>query len=367
MNPSYTNPTDDANAGGTNPVSPPGVSTPEQVAPSGVVSGQGAQGVQNGQPGQATPASVASMPATPVSPSPMSAMPQNMPITSGTGDIILGGSAPEKKSRKGLIALIVAAVLLVLVGGGLLLWQSGVFGGGNKPSAELTSKLREVINYMYSGEESDAPLAEIPEDAEFKFVTEFNSDDYASRSEYFEKAKTLHGETMEVLLNNKSDAKSNYNALLTDIELSLNRVTSIAMIDGISVEDLKNNYSRLVSSDELNKKIDEHYKELLSSNNEDLKFYGHAYIDYLKMKNEEMALILSNNCLDYVDDLDEFDGLERCANSEKLFEALEEIENKKGTLGYTPSSGKWMADEMVNSDIESLISSYKQLDMELNK
>lgn len=407
MNPSYTNPVDGTNAGGTKPQvsggSVPVQSAAQQVGtddnsipvqPAAQQTGTGGDPVvqsaaQTQQAGNvrsvggsvdgagATFASLVS-PVTSVAPvgatpMPTSSFSQNIPLSSGTGDIILGGGTPEKKSRKGLIALIVAVVLLILVGGGILLWQSGAFGGGDKPSAELTTKLREVINYMYSGEESDAPLAEIPEDAEFKFVTEFNSDDYASRSEYFEKAMTLQDEAMGLLLDNGNDARSSYNALLTDAGLRLDRISLVAMTDALPVEDLEESYMGSVPIVELKKEIDERYGELVKNENEDVKFYGQAYVDFLNMRVDEFVLISQNNCSNYISDWGDLDGLEECPNLETFIEKLRVIENTQGKAelqgkaDYNPSTEKRMADEMIKGDTNRLIEIYKQLNMELSK
>lgn len=334
---------------------------------------------------QPTAAPVQTMPVQTMPPQSAPTMPTQpmtsatqQPIMSSSNDVVIGGGAPEKKSHGGMIALIALAILVLAGGAGLILWQSGVFGGGNsvtpvqqpdpyQPSADLAVDLRKTINYMYSGERSDAVLADIPNDVEFKFEKEFYSDNVATRSEYFKTAMTLHNNAMDTLLDNKSDAESVLNTTLTDIGYSLGRVSAVAKIEAVSMGSLAEDYAQYNSVPRLKKIVEERYGGLLESDIDGLEFYGQAYIDFLDMKVDEIALIVQNDCLSYVSDWESFEGLSSCPNLENFVEKVKTIEAKKGKLGFTPSNEKGMADDMIESDIRNLTESYRRLNTELNR
>ena len=395
MDPSYNNLGGNNNPGGATPGVgdvPTGSGVPVSGAP---VSGASASGASasNGAPASGAPLGGAPLGGAPLGGAPLGGAPlggaplgggplgsnmlmggasmknRNAPISSGTGDIVLDDSGDGRGSHKGVVVLIVLVVLLALVGGGFLLWQSGASGGGgvSKPSAELVPELKKIVNYMYLGEQSEADLAEIPDDAEFRFETIFYSGSLADRTGYFETALNLQAEAMDTLLNNENDVAGSYNTLLTDINMRLNRVSAVAMTNGLSVAELRDGYVDIDSVPVLKKTVGERYESLLNSDNEDLEFYGQAYVDFLNMWIDEFALIEQNDCLNYATDLEDFNGLEECPTYEELAEAIEALEDKKGKLGSTPSEEKDMADGMIEGDINNLIWDYKQLSTELSK
>lgn len=156
MNPSYTNgvgqqvpqnnPLGNAQQGGS-------VQQSVSVQQGGSVQ-QGNYMQQGGQ--MAQPTQMRQMPAPQM---PLNGGVMQQPISSGTGDVILGGGTPKKKPRKGVIVLIVLVVLLVLAGVGYLLWQNGVFGGGgNSQQDAQTTDVRTAyngyVNYVLYGENS---------------------------------------------------------------------------------------------------------------------------------------------------------------------------------------------------------------------
>lgn len=319
-------------------------------------------------------------PTQPMPAQPVASVPQQPIMSSGEGDVILGGGVPEKKSRGGVIALIVLIILVALAGGGYALWQSGVFGGESnesvapvqqtepiQPSADLTVELRKSINYMYSGEQSDAILTNIPDDAEFKFETEFASDNLAGRTEYFETAMKLHNNAMDALLGNDSDAESALNTTLTGIGYSLGRVSAVAKIEAVSMGGLAEDYAQYNSVPRLKKIVEERYGGLLDSDIDGLEFYGQAYIDFFDMRAEELALIVQNGCLEYVYDWGDFTSLTTCPNIEQFIGKIKDLEMVKGELGFTPDNEKDMADDMIEGDIKSLVENYKWINTELNK
>ena len=88
---------------------------------------------------------------------PQQPMNSQQPISSGTGDIVLGGADSNKKSRKGIVILIILVAFLALIGGGILLWQNGVFGGSGSSQlqvANLEEKFNSYIDYVLYGEDS---------------------------------------------------------------------------------------------------------------------------------------------------------------------------------------------------------------------
>ena len=107
-----------------------------------------------------------------------------MPVSYGTGDIILAPDDDSSgKPRKGLvIALVVLVVLLVGAGVGFAAWR-GMRGGegsgesgGNVALSEVEEKFNIYANYMISGEAKTDPVeGEYDEDSEYAFEKAINT------------------------------------------------------------------------------------------------------------------------------------------------------------------------------------------------
>ena len=87
-------------------------------------------------------------------------MSQQPIIASGPDEMALSGAegaGGAGKSRKGVVVLIILIVLLALVGGGFWLWQSGMLGGNEGQSqqvSDLQEKYNSYVNYVLWGVES---------------------------------------------------------------------------------------------------------------------------------------------------------------------------------------------------------------------
>ena len=87
-------------------------------------------------------------------------MSQQPIIASGPNEMALSGAegaGGAGKSRKGVIVLIILIALLALVGGGFWLWQSGMLGGNEGQSqqvSDLQEKYNSYVNYVLWGVES---------------------------------------------------------------------------------------------------------------------------------------------------------------------------------------------------------------------
>ena len=87
-------------------------------------------------------------------------MSQQPIIASGPDEMALSGAegaGGAGKSRKGVIVLIILIVLFALVGGGFWLWQSGMLGGNEGQSqqvSDLQERYNSYVNYVLWGVES---------------------------------------------------------------------------------------------------------------------------------------------------------------------------------------------------------------------
>ncbi|MCR5700031.1 MAG: hypothetical protein K6G49_01180 [Candidatus Saccharibacteria bacterium] len=133
----------------------------------------------------------------PVGSQPVTPQPMQQPIvSSGTGDIVIGDTGPDKKSRKGVVILIILVVILALVGGGIALWQSGVLGGGGngisqEQLADLENKYNSYTNYVVYGDETiNRPEMEFIEEA----APYFEVSNGESPEVYLERTEFLYAE-----------------------------------------------------------------------------------------------------------------------------------------------------------------------------
>ena len=192
MNPSYeNNSVGSSNSGGINP---------------GVVGD--ANGVN--QP----VSNVISQPVPPMQSSPQDQFGQfeqqiaQQPISSGEGDIYLGGDS-EQKSKKGLVIGVVLIIILAIVAGIVaVLMNSGMFTKTEQQKeSDLATAYNSFANYVLYGEESTEKVDfnEIGYSAPY-----FESLAYNERGEYIEKARVKYNELKKIYndyldLDNKTD------------------------------------------------------------------------------------------------------------------------------------------------------------------
>ena len=136
------------------------------------------------------------------------AMPVQQPISSGEGDIYLGGDS-EQKSKKGLVIGVVLIIILAIVAGIVaVLMNSGMFTKTEQQKeSDLATAYNSFANYVLYGEESTEKVDfnEIGYSAPY-----FESLAYNERGEYIEKARVKYNELKKIYndyldLNNKTD------------------------------------------------------------------------------------------------------------------------------------------------------------------
>lgn len=221
-----------------------------------------------------------------------------VPISSGTGDIVL---APEKKSRKGVIIALIVAVLII---GGLfaavfLMQRNGSGSVSISKNAELA--FNKYANYLLYGEDSDAELnEERSEDTEDYMVNNLiadedtdNSGSGISPSVFFSKAEQLWNTFYE----NLSDSELAQLGSILDVYKEDFEFTKIFITN--TVLDDENFVVQFTTMDKtsLSKWINEHFADFVKSSYAKIREYGENGIRYYNLYAEYLEQAKLAGCL----------------------------------------------------------------------
>ena len=179
---------------------------------------------------------------------------QGQPIGSGGGDIVLGVSGEQRKSKKWLVVVGVVVMVVLVV----LMVMMGVRGNGN--SAVISNDAKTAFNryanyFLYGDSKNDEMTDEIPALAETAFIKQTES--ISEGSNYFQGLKALF-DTFNGSINSYLDEGDVYSsALIETYNSELSFITTYYDNDTLTREGILRVYNEGGKN-----KADEYIREL---------------------------------------------------------------------------------------------------------
>ncbi len=179
---------------------------------------------------------------------------QGQPIGSGGGDIVLGASGEQRKSKKWLVVIGVVMVIVLAV----LMVMMGVRGNGN--SAVISNDAKTAFNryanyFLYGDSKNNEMIDEIPALAETAFIKQTES--ISEGSNYFQELKALF-DTFNGSINGYLDEEDDFgSALIETYNSELSFITTYYNNDTLTREGILRAYNEGGKN-----KADEYIREL---------------------------------------------------------------------------------------------------------
>lgn len=216
----------------------------------------------------------------------------NHTASTATGDIVLQKS-PAPSQTKSKLPLIIAAIAAILVvGAGIFILVANPFANNsnNSTNTSTVASFNKFINYLYDGSTATGYNADAYVDnASYKFEEMLNSNDQATRTEYFNVAQGL--------LNDASFPESQtIRELAAQIRTDLEFLKNLASIKELTNEEIVAYYFKHTPQ-QTKQYVQSHYATLSSSSHTLTQQYAQGVSAYQSWLVDFLAYLSNNGCI----------------------------------------------------------------------